>query len=328
LRLEDWPVPHPGHGEVAVVARAIGVNFPDLLVISGGYQLLPQLPFVPGKELAGLVTEVGPGVSDLKPGDRVLAEVEHGAFAECALAPAAQCYPVPGAVAFATAAAMGIVYQTAHFALVERGHYCAGETVLVTGAGGGVGMAAVQLAKAMGATVLAGVSRPERARLAEEAGADHIIDLGRPGLREALRDQVRAATAGRMVDIVLDSVGGDVFDAALRVLAWRGRMVVIGFAAGRIPEIKAGYLLVKNIAVAGLQWSDYRDREPVAVRRVQDELFALLAAGSIAPHVMAELPLARFAEALTLLARGQVLGKIVLSAGPDTPPGPHDPVTN
>lgn len=317
LRLEDWPTPEPGPGEVAIATRAAGINFPDLMVVSGTYQLLPPLPFVPGKELAGVVTAVGPGVGEFTPGDRVMAALEYGAFAEAVLAPAAQCHKLPDAVPFATAAAMGTVYQTAHFALIERGQYRAGETVLVTGAGGGVGMAAVQLAKAMGATVLAGVSRPERGGLAKAAGADHIIDLGRPGLREALRDQVRAATQGKMVDIVLDSVGGDVFDACLRTLAWRGRMVVIGFAGGRIPEVKAGYLLVKNIAVVGLQLSDYRDREPEHMREVQAELFALLTQGRIAPHVMARFPLARVAEALTLLARGQVLGKIVLTAGPD-----------
>lgn len=317
LRFEDWPTPTPGPGEVAVAARAIGVNYPDLLVVAGQYQLLPPFPFVPGKELAGVVTAIGPDVTGLAPGDRVLVEIEHGAFAEAVTAPATHCYKIPDAVSFAQAAAMGIVYQTAWFALVERGQYRTGETVLVTGAGGGIGMAAVQIAKAMGATVIAGASRPERAALARAAGADHVVDLGQANLRETLRADVRAATAGRMVDIVLDAVGGDVFDAALRALAWCGRMVVIGFAAGRIPEVKAGYLLVKNIAVAGLQWSDYRDRLPERVAAVQAELFARVAASRIAPHVAAELPLPRCAEALTRLARGEVLGKIVLTVGAD-----------
>jgi NADPH2:quinone reductase len=314
LRLEEWPAPAPAAGEIAVAARAIGINYPDLLVVEGRYQSLPKLPFVPGKELAGVVTAVGPDVTAFAPGDRVLAQVEAGAFAETVVAKVTHCHKLPDGVAFADAASMGIVYQTAYFALMERGQYRAGERVLVTGAGGGVGVACVQLAKAMGATVLAGVSRPERVGPARAAGADAIIDLGRPDLRDSLRDQVRAATSGGMADIVLDAVGGDVFDAALRALAWRGRLVVIGFAAGRIPEVKANYLLVKNIAVAGLQWSDYRDREPARVAAVQQELFALLIAGKIAPPIMARLPLARCAEALALVAAGKVLGKIVLTA--------------
>jgi NADPH:quinone reductase len=312
LRLEDLPEPAPGPGEVAIAARAIGVNYADLLVVAGRYQSLPPFPFVPGKELAGIVTAVGAGVTVPAPGDRVLASIEHGAFAETALAPAAQCWTIPDEVPFDAAASMGIVYQTAHFALVERAQYQRGESVLVTGAGGGVGMACVQLAKAMGATVLAGVSRPERAALARAAGADAIIDLGRADLRDGLRDEVRKATGGRMADIVLDPVGGDVFDAALRALAWRGRLVVIGFAAGRIPDAKANYLLVKNIAVLGLQWSDYRERWPERVAQVQAELFGLYAEGKLAPHLAARLPLARAAEALARVQQGDILGKLVL----------------
>jgi NADPH:quinone reductase len=282
------------------------------LVVTGAYQRLPPCPFVPGKELAGIVAAVGPGVVGLVPGDRVLAEIEHGAFAEIVAAPAAACWTLPAAMSFTDAAAMGLVYQTAHFALVERAQYRPGEIVLVTGAGGGVGLAGVQLAKALGATVLAGVSRPERGRLAREAGADAVIDLGRPDLRESLRAQVNAATGGGMADIVLDPVGGDVFDAVLRALAWQGRVVVIGFAAGRIPEVKANYLLLKNISVLGLQWTDYRDRWPERVAAVQAELFALYAAGRIKPHVMAQLPLAQAGAALARLGAGGVLGKIVL----------------
>ena len=314
LRLETVPEPVPGPGEVAIAARAIGVNYPDLLVVTGRYQTLPPLPFIPGKELAGIVTAVGPGVTGFAPGDRVAAAIEHGAFAEIALAPATQCWTLPDAVPFDVAASM-LVYQTAWFALIDRAQYRAGETVLVTGAGGGVGMACVQLAKALGAIVLAGVSRPERAAIAREAGADGIIDLGRADLRESLREDVRAATGGRMADIVLDPVGGDVFDAALRALAWRGRLVVIGFAAGRIPAVKANYLLVKNIAIAGLQWSDYRERWPERVAEAQRELFALCEAGKLAPHIMARLPLAQAGAALVRLAKGEVLGKLVLLPG-------------
>jgi len=180
LRLEDWPASVPGAGEIAVAARAIGINYPDLLVVEGRYQLLPKLPFVPGKELAGVVAAVGPDVTAFAPGDRVLAQVEAGAFAETVVAKTAHCHKLPDDVAFADAAAMGVVYQTAYFALVERGQYRAGERVLVTGAGGGVGVACVQLAKAMGATVLAGVSRPERAGPARAAGVS-VQELHRRG---------------------------------------------------------------------------------------------------------------------------------------------------
>lgn len=310
LRLETMPDPVPGPGEVAIVAHAIGVNYPDLLVVAGRYQTLPPFPFIPGKELAGIVLAVGSGVAGFAAGDRVVAAVEHGAFAEISLAPATQCCKLPDGVPYDVAASM-LVYQTAWFALIDRAQYRTGETVLVTGAGGGVGMACVQLAAALGATVLAGTSRPERAVIARAAGAQ-IIDLGRPDLRQSLRAAVREATGGRMVDIVLDPVGGDAFDAALRALAWRGRLVVIGFAAGRIPEVKANYLLVKNIAVAGLHWSDYRERWPDAVAAAQRELFALYQAGKLAPHIMARLPLGAAGAALARLAKGEVLGKLVL----------------
>lgn len=311
LALEEVPEPAPGPGELLVEARAIGVNYPDLLVTEGRYQRQPKLPFSPGKELAGIVRAVGQGVTGFVPGDRVLAEVEYGAYAEQVVALARNCWTLPDSVPFDRAAAMGLVYQTAWFALTDRARYEPGETVLVLGAGGGVGMASVQLAKAWGATVLAGVSRPERAALARAAGAE-VIDLGVPGLRDRLREEVRKMTHGHMADIVLDPVGGDAFDAALRALAWRGRLVVIGFAAGRIPEVKANYLLLKNIAVSGLQWTDYRERWPGRVADAQAQLFAMLAQGRLAPHIDARLPLARAGEALALLGDGKVLGKLLL----------------
>jgi NADPH2:quinone reductase len=215
-------------------------------------------------------------------------------------------------MSFIEAAAMGLAYQTAYFALVDRGQYQAGETVLVHGAGGGVGLAAVQIAKALGARVLAGVRHAGHAALALANGADHVIDLGRENLRESLREQVYTLTQGKGADVIVDPVGGDVFDASLRALAWCGRLVVIGFAAGRIPEVRANYLLVKNITVTGLQWSDYRDRRPERVRQVQEALFELYRAGKVKPQVMRTFPLERFAEALALLREGKAQGKLVL----------------
>jgi NADPH2:quinone reductase len=315
-RVDDIPDPIPGEREVIVEARSIGVNYPDLLVIEGKYQTLPPRPFTPGKEMAGVVRAVGAGVTSCKPGDRVMALVEHGAYAEQVRAPENQVFVLPDSMPFPDAAALGLAYQTAHFALLDRGQYRPGETVLVTGATGGVGLAALQVAKALGATVLAAVSGPHRAALARANGADDVIDLSAPDLRESLRTQVYAVTGKRGVDVVIELLGGDVFDAAIRALAWRGRMVVVGFASGRIPEVKANYLLVKNIAVSGLQVSDYRDRAPAWMRRVQADLFGLYLAGKIKPHIAATYPLSRFAEALVRFGRRDVVGKLILVPDP------------
>jgi NADPH2:quinone reductase len=313
MRVEEVPDLRPGPGEVVVDVHAIGVNYPDLLVIGGTYQNLPPRPFSPGKEAAGVVAAVGEGVTRIRPGTRVSVQVEHGAYAEQVRAPADWTYPLPDGMGFADAAALGLVAQTAHFALVDRGQLRTGETVLVTGAGGGVGLAAVQVAKALGARVLAGVRNEPHAQAVREAGADHVIDLAAPDLRESLRAQVFAATGGKAADVIVDQVGGDVFDAALRAIAWRGRLVVVGFAAGRIPEVRAGLLLVKNIAVAGLQWSDYRERDPDWVRRVQDELFRFHEEGKLRPRIMKSFPLEQAAEALELVKAGKVTGKVVLT---------------
>ena len=313
MRIEEVPAPAIGDEQVLIEVKAIGVNYPDFLVIGGSYQILPPRPFSPGKDAAGIVRAAGRNARHCKPGDRVAVQLEYGAYAEQVAAKDAVCHVIPEAMSFEEAAAMGLVYQTAHFGLVERGLYQRGETVLVNGAAGGVGLAAVQIAKGLGATVLAGVNNEAHAAIARESGADHVIDLARPDLRESLRAQVYAVTGGRGADVVLDPLGGAVFEASLRALAWRGRMVVIGFAAGGIPELKANYLLVKNISVSGLQWSDYRERRPEWVRRVQTELFGLYASGAIRPRVMRSFPLERFAEALALVKSGSVTGKVVLT---------------
>lgn len=312
--VETLPSPEPGPGEVVVRTRAAGVNYPDLLVVQGKYQHKPPLPFTPGKELAGEIVSVGEGVTAWTPGDRVMAQVEYGAFAEEVVAGEDQCFALPDGMSFTDAAAMGLVYQTAWFALLDRGGFTPGETVLVLGATGGVGMAAIQLAKALGGTVLAGVTTMSKAEAAREAGADHIIDLSVEDLRNGLRDQVHAATDGRGADVCIDPLGGDPFDAAMRALAWCGRMVVVGFAAGRIPEIRANYLLVKNIAVSGLQWSDYRDRTPERMAEAQAEIFRLHTEGRLNANVMASFPLERMAEALAVIRDRKVVGKVVLTA--------------
>lgn len=312
LGLEEFAEPQPGPGQVLVDVYSASVNFPDLLVIEGTYQVLPPTPFVPGKDLAGIVAAVGTGVTALKTGDRVMAQVEHGAYAERAVVRAANCHALPPGMSYTEAAAMGLVYLTAHLALVERAGLRPGEVVLVTGAAGGVGLAAVQIAKALGAVVVAAVSSEEQAALARASGADHVVFTEVPDLRENLRQQIFAAVGERGVDIAIDPVGGDVFDASLRAIAWCGRFVIVGFAAGRIPEVKAGYVLVKNISLIGLQASDYRDREPEKVQRVQRELFALYEQGKVKPHVMASYPLDAYREALAMVRDRKALGKVVL----------------
>ena len=313
-RVEEFPDPLPGPGQVVVDLRAIGVNYPDLLVVEGKYQMLPPRPFSPGKEGAGVVTAIGAGVQGLRIGERVCLQTEYGAYAERIAVRSATVYPMPASIGFEEAAALGLTYQTAHFALRERAALAPGESVLVTGASGGVGLAAVELARAMGARVLAGVTSVEKGRLAQEHGADAVIDLAAENLRDSLREQVARATGGG-VDVVIDNVGGEVFTAALRALAWRGRLVVVGFASDRIPEVRANYLLVKNIAVTGLQWSDYRERRPEWVAQVQQELFALHEAGRLRPHISARYPMERFAQALARFRSRGVTGKMLLLPG-------------
>lgn len=312
LQLNKIPDLVPGKGQLLVGVRAAGINFPDVLVVSGKYQVLPERPFTPGKDLAGVVLAVGQGVTQFSAGDRVLSHVEHGAFAEQALVTPKQTFKLPDALGFPQAAAMGLVYQTAYLALVDRGQYRKGETVLVGGAAGGIGLAAVQIAKGLGARVLAAVRAPEEAAFVKENGADHVIDVSGSDIKDSLRTQVYAATRGVGADVVLDPLGGEFFGAALRAMAWCGRLVVIGFAAGEIPSLKANYLLLKNISVCGLQWSDYRDRTPERVEEVQADIFRLWQTGAVKPQLMKEYPFNELPVALDLIGQGKVRGKAVV----------------
>ena len=317
VRTEEVPDPVPGPGEVLVDVVAAEVNYPDILVIEGNYQLKPPLPFSPGKTAAGRVSAVGEGVDNLAPGDAVSVEVEYGAYAEKVKARAEHCYAMPSGMRFDTAAALGLTYQTAWFALTDRAVFQPRDVVLALGASGGVGMASLQVAKALGARLtIGGVRGKANAELALRCGADHVIELGAPDLHDNLRTQVQDMTDGHGADIVIDPVGGEAHAAALRALAWCGRMVIVGFASGQIPAIRANYLLVKNIAVSGLQWSDYRDRTPERVAGAQRELFALCQEGRINPHIGRRLPLDRFAEGLRTLRNGGVQGKIILEVRP------------
>ena len=312
LAIEESPSPSPSAGEVKVAVKAIAVNYPDLLVIEGRYQVIPPLPFIPGKECAGVVTEVGEGVSVLAPGDRVMVQVEYGTYAEEMVAAAENCFPVPDAMGFAEAAAIGVAYQTSHFALIDRAQVQKGETVLVTGATGSVGLAALQLAKAFGCKVLGGVTTMSKADLALENGADAVIDLTVDNLRDSIRDQVRDATGGGGADVIIEIVGGEVFDGSIRALNWRGRLVVVGFTSGTIPTLKTNYALLKNITVTGVNWSDYRDRAPEWVQRVQSEIFDLYLRGDIKVPVQATYPMEKFVDAFDVIRDRQVRGKVVL----------------
>ena len=313
--LGEVPKPAPKAGEVLIEVRAVSVNFVDLVMMSGSYQFKPKLPFIPGKLPVGVVAAVGDGVRNFKVGDHALLMAESAGFAEFAVMPEGQCIKLPPSLPFTEAAAMALVYDTAHFALKERGRIAPGDNVLILGASGGVGLAAIQLAKAFGGKALAAIASKDKADLVREAGADAIVDLSVPDLHDNLRRQVFALTDNKGADIVLDMLGGDIFDAAVRALAWCGRLVVIGFASGRIPALKMNYVLVKNIEVSGMQISDYRKRRPAEMQAAFAEIYALRAAGKLKPLPTKTYPLEQFAAALADIRDRKVRGRIVLTRG-------------
>ena len=319
LRVGEVAKPMPGPDEVMVAVHAAPVNYVDLLVVGGTYQFLPPLPFIPGKGPAGVVAALGETVTSLRIGDRVLAMTEQGGYAEAVTVRADHCYRLPPSMSFNEAASLSLVYDTAWFALRERARLETGETVLVLGASGGVGRAAIQLAHAMGARVLAGILRPERAASVRAAGADAVIDLSAADLRDSLRSQVYAATEGRGADIILDPLGGPIFEAAMRALAWRGRLVVIGFAAGPIPTIRTNYLLLKNVEISGLQISDYRKRRPAQVATCFAEIFSLHEEGRIRPAKAIAFPLGRAGQALAAVRDRRIAGRAVLQLYQQSP---------
>jgi NADPH2:quinone reductase len=318
LRIAEVLAPQPGPDEVLVEVlvevHMAPVNHVDLLAAGGAYQFLPARPFIPGKGSAGVVTALGPDVTAPPVGGRVLAMAEEGGYAELVAVRADQCYPLPPRMTFVEAASLSLVYDTAWFALRERARLAPGETVLVLGASGGFGRAAVQFATAMDARVLAGISRPERAAAARAAGADVVIDLSPENLRDTLREQVWTATEGQGADVILDPLG---FDAALRALAWSGRLVVIGFAAGRIPTVKTNYLLLKNIEVSGLQVSDYRKRRPAQMAACFAEIFELYEEGRIKPAAAEVFALDQAGEALAAVRDRRLPGRAVLRVRDD-----------
>ena len=313
VEIRDIDDPVPGDDEVLVDVKSCGINFTDLLSLDGKYQNTPPPPFTPGKDAAGVVSAVGANVTIHKIGDRVLAHVNHGALAEKAVCHQALTCALPDAVAFEDAAAMGLAHLPAYFALPRRGALREGETVLINGASGGVGLAAVGLAKALGAkSVLAGLTSPGKADAIKKTGADAIIDLTADDLKNALRAQVADLIGRQGVNLVIDMVGGEVFDASLRAVADEGRAVVVGFASGTIPTVRTNYLLLKNISVVGMTVASYMKSLSPDVASTQSALFELLAAGKIDPNIMERLPFDRFREGIRTLEDRKIVGKTVL----------------
>ncbi len=309
--LAEIDPPIQGAGEVLIAVEAAGVNFADILVIAGKYQEKPAFPFSPGMEVAGVVAAVGEGVTRVRPGERVVALTDWGGYAEFAVAREHDVFAVPSSMDFDIAAGFPIAYGTAHGALVWRAALKPGEALLVHGAAGGVGLAAVEVGKALGATVIATAGGPEKLALAKAHGADHAIDHR----SEDIRERVKALTDGRGVDVVFDPVGGKVFETSLRCAAWSARLLVIGFAAGRIPQIAANILLIKNLSVVGFHWGSYRRHAPDLLEAEFAQLFRWFHEGSLRPHVSYRLDLSEAARALGLLVERRSTGKVVLTTG-------------
>jgi NADPH2:quinone reductase len=308
LVVEELPTPEIGDHQVLLEVKACGVNFPDLLIIENKYQFKPPLPFSPGGEVSGIVRKVGAKVTTLKPGDRVLGAPGFGGFAEELAIDARNCVPIPAAMPFDVAAAFLFTYGTSHYALKDRAALKPGETLLVLGAAGGVGLAAVELGKAMGAKVIAAASSEEKLRVCREHGADEGIDYS----KEDLKERIKALTGGNGADVIYDPVGGDFSEQAFRSIAWEGRFLVIGFAAGPIPKIPLNLVLLKGAQVVGVFWGSFTAREPERHQANIRELMEWYTAGKLKPRISATYPFARVADALGDLAARRVKGKVVL----------------
>ncbi len=311
LSLQDLPMPEPGPGEIRVRVEAAGVNFPDTLIIENRYQLKPALPFSPGGEIAGVVEALGEGVSGFAVGDAVLGMLGYGGYREAVIARPGQLVPRPATMDAATAAAFPTTYGTSMHALRQRADLQPGETLLVLGAAGGVGLAAVEIGKAMGARVIAAASTAAKLDIARAAGADECIDYA----TENLKERTKELTGGRGADVVYDPVGGDLFEAALRATAWEGRVLVVGFASGTIPRPPMNLTLLKGCAILGVFWGEFRRRDLEADLANFRQLFAWHAEGRLKPLIGTRLPLEQAADALRLIAGRGATGKIVLTTG-------------
>jgi NADPH2:quinone reductase len=311
LVIENQPDAMPGAGEVAIDIMSAGVNFPDVLIIQNKYQFKPALPFTPGNELAGVVRSVGDGVQGFAAGDRVFAFVPQGAFAQQIVVPAASVMKIPQTMDFDTAAALTLTYGTSHHAVVDRAQLRAGETMLVLGAAGGVGLAAIEIGKALGARVIAAASTDEKLAVCREHGADDTINYS----TEDLREGIKRTTGGKGPDVVYDPVGGSYTEPAFRSIAWRGRYIVIGFANGEIPKLPLNLPLLKGASVVGVFWGEFVRREPERHVASMQELMRWHAEGKVRPHISATYGLDQTSQALIDMASRKVTGKIVIRTG-------------
>jgi NADPH2:quinone reductase len=310
LVLEEVASPVPKSNEILLDVQAAGVNFPDTLIIEGKYQFQPPLPFSPGGEAAGVVAAVGEKAGAFQVGDRVMALTGWGAFAEQVAVPFYNVLPIPASMDFTTAAAFGMTYGTSMHALRQRAHLQTGETLLVLGASGGVGLAAVEIGKAMGARVIAAASSAEKLAVAKAAGADELIDYSKASLRE----EIKRLTGGQGADVIYDPVGGELFEQAVRGLAWNGRLLVVGFASGTIPQLAANLVLLKGAAVLGVFWGAFAQRQPQDNAANFRQLFAWHAEGKLKPLVSQTYSLAQAGAAIERLGQRQAVGKLVVLA--------------
>ena len=313
LVLKDVESLEIGPGKIRVAVHACGVNFPDTLIIENKYQFKPPLPFTPGGEVAGEVTEVGEGVTTVKLGDRVIAMTGWGGFAEEVVCDVGTLIPMPEGMDYVTAAGFTMTYGTSHYALKQRGQLKAGETLLVLGAAGGVGLAAVELGALAGARVIAAASTDEKLAVCREHGASETINY----TTESIKEKTKEYTDGRGADVIYDAVGGDAFDQAIRCINWEGRLLIIGFASGRIPELPVNLALLKGCQIVGVFWGAFTGREPEENAANTAELAAMYRAGKLKPHVSATYPLEQAADALYGLINREAKGKIILTTGRD-----------
>ena len=308
LVVEDVPSPVPGPGEVLIEVHAAGVNFPDTIIIQKKYQFVPELPFSPGGEVAGIVKAVGEGVKTCKPGDRVIGSATYGGYAQEMLAKAERVMPIPDGMDFATASAYVLAYGTSLYALKDRAKLAAGETLLVLGAAGGVGIAAVEIGKAMGARVIAAASSDDKLALCRERGADETINYA----TEDLRERVKALTGGKGPDVIYDPVGGPYTEPAVRSIGWDGRFLVVGFAAGEIPKLPLNLTLLKSCSVIGVFWGAFLQRDPKVTQQHMRDLFGLYVSGKVKPPITRSYPLAQAPQALRDVMERRVKGKVVI----------------
>jgi len=309
LVVEDVPALKAGPGQVVVGVKAAGVNFPDVLIIQGKYQFKPEPPFSPGGEVAGVITQLGAGVHGVKLGDRVIASSTFGGFAQELVTDADRLIPMPDAMDFVPASAFVLTYGTSYHALKDRAQLKSGETLLVLGASGGVGLAAVQIGKAMGAHVIAAASSDAKLSVCKDNGAHELINYA----QEDLRARIKASTGGRGVDVVYDPVGGAYSELALRDTAWNGRFLVVGFAAGDIPKVPLNLALLKGCSIVGVFWGAFTRNQPEVNRRNNQELLQMYLDGKVKPHIHATYPLERAVEALNEVMNKRVIGKVVLT---------------